>query len=81
MAAMTDYLENKVIDWMLRGQTFTPPATLYVALYTTTLTDSSAGTEVTGGGYARVALTSSMANWAGTQSAASTTASLSLIHI
>lgn len=75
MAAMTDYLENKVIDWLLRGQTFTPPATLYVALYTTTPTDSSAGTEVTGGSYARVAVTSSMANWAGTQSAASTTAS------
>ncbi len=75
MAAMTDYLENKVIDWLLRGQTFTPPATLYVALYTTTPTDSSAGTEVTGGSYARVAVTSSLANWAGTQSAGSTTAS------
>lgn len=29
---MCDYLENKVIDWLLRGQTFTPPATSYIGL-------------------------------------------------
>ena len=84
MAAMTDYLENKIIDWLLRGQTFTPPATAYVALYTTAPTDSTAGTEVSGGSYARVAVTSSLANWAGTQSAGSTSASiadfLSFVH-
>lgn len=74
-AAMSDYLENKVVDWLLRGQTFTPPATVYVALYTTCPTDSTAGTEVSGGSYARVAVTSSLANWAGTQSAGSTSAS------
>jgi hypothetical protein len=74
-AAMSDYLENKVIDWLLRGQTFTPPATVYVALYTTCPTDSTAGTEVSGGSYARIAVTSSLANWAGTQSAGSTAAS------
>lgn len=73
--AMTDYLENKVVDWLFRGQTFTPPATIYVGLQTSACSDSSAGTEVTGGSYARVAVTSSLANWAGTQSAGSTTAS------
>src|SRR5205085_2045007 len=26
-ASMSDYLENKVIDWLFRGQTFTPSAT------------------------------------------------------
>ena len=75
MAAMSDYLENKLVDFLFRAQTFTPPATLYVALYTANPTDSSAGTEVTGGSYARVAVASSLANWAGTQSAGSTTAS------
>lgn len=75
MAAMTDYLENKLVDFLFRAQTFTPPATLYVALYTANPTDSSAGTEVAGGSYARVAVASSLANWAGTQSAGSTTAS------
>lgn len=74
-AAMTDYAENKAVDALLRGQTLGAPATVYVALYTACPTDSTVGTEVTGGSYARVAVTSSLANWAGTQSAGSTTAS------
>lgn len=75
MAAMTDYLENKIIDWLLRAQTFTPPATTYVGLFTVAPTDSTAGTEVSGGSYARVAVTSALANWAGTQAALSTSVS------
>lgn len=72
---LSDYVENKVIDLLLRGQTFTPPATVYVGLSTAACSDSSVGTEVTGGSYARKDVTSSLANWAGTQSAGSTTAS------
>lgn len=76
MAALSDYLENKLVDWLLRGQTFTPPTTLYVALFTTADNDAgSARVEVSGGSYARVAVTSSLANWAGTQAAGSTVAS------
>jgi len=74
-AAMSDYLENKVIDWLVRGQTFTPPATVYFALATSAGSDVACGTEVSGGSYARVAVTSSLANWAGTQSSGSTVAS------
>lgn len=74
-AALTNTYENSLIDWLMRGQALTPPATGYVALFTTCPTDSTAGTEVSGGSYARVAVTASLANWAGTQSAASTTAS------
>lgn len=74
-AAMSDYLENKVVDYLLRGQTFTAPATVYYALATAAGSDAACGTEVTGGSYARVAVTSSLANWAGTQASASTTAS------
>lgn len=48
---------------------------LYVALLTAAPSDTGGGTEVTGGSYARVAVASTLANWAGTQSAASTTAS------
>lgn len=48
---------------------------LYVALLTAAPSDSGGGTEVSGGSYARVAVASTLANWAGTQSAASTTAS------
>ena len=74
-AAMTDFAENKTVDALLRGQTIGAPVTSYVALYTACPTDSTAGTEVAGGSYARVAVTSSLANWAGTQSAGSTVAS------
>src|SRR3990167_2901349 len=74
-AALTDVAENKVVDALLRGQALGAPVTGYAALYTTCPTDSTAGTEVTGGSYARVAITSSLANWAGTHSAGSTTAS------
>jgi hypothetical protein len=137
----SNYLENHMsIDFLLRGQSYTAPATTYVAVFTTTkgpwesstayalndtisligndtkthlykcttagttasaqstlypgapnevITDGTAvfteqdsalraGTacvEPSGGGYARMAVTSSLANWAGTQSAGSTTAS------
>lgn len=75
MAAMSDYLENKLIDQLFRGQAFTFPSTLHVALLTAAPSDTGGGTEVTGGSYARVPVTASLANFAGTQSAGSTTAS------
>ena len=75
MANFTDYAENKIVDWLFRAQVLTPPVTFYVALVTAVGTDATAGTEVSGGSYARVAITGSLANWAGTQSAGSTVAS------
>ena len=75
MAALTDYLENKIVDWLLRAQAFAPPVTSYVGLFTAGPSDTGGGTEVSGNAYARVAITSALANWAGTQSAASTIAS------
>ena len=65
--SMTDYLENKIVDWLIRGQTFTPPANLFISLHTAACSDSSTGTEVSGGSYARVAVTSGTTNWANTQ--------------
>lgn len=73
--AFSDHLENKIIDWLLRGQAFTPPATTYVALFTASCNDAGGGTEASGGNYARQSVSSALANWAGTQSAGSTTAS------
>ncbi len=75
MAALSNYIENKVVDWFLRAQAYAPVATVYVALYTATPTAAGGGTEVSGGSYARVAITAALANWAGTQAAASTVAS------
>ena len=73
--ALTDYAENKTVDALLRGQSLSAPATMYIGLATDTYSDSGAGTEPSGNAYARVAVTSSLANWAGTQSAGSTVAS------
>lgn len=67
MSAMTNYLENKIIDWLLRATSYTPPATLYVGLLTAAPSDSAAGTEVSGGSYARVAVTSGTTAWNNTQ--------------
>jgi hypothetical protein len=51
------YLENSVINHFLRNSAVTSPTTVYVALFTVTPTKSTAGTEVTAGGYARTAVT------------------------
>ncbi len=75
MSAMSDYLENKLVDHLFRAQTLSAPATLHIGLLTAAPSDSGGGTEVSGNSYARVAVTSSLANWAGTQSAGSTIAS------
>ena len=76
MSNLTNFGENKLVDALLRGQAIGTPATWYVALFTSDPTETgAAGTEVSGGSYARVAVTASLANFAGTQSAGSTTAS------
>jgi len=59
----SDYLENKLLDHVLGGGDYTRPATVYVALFTVAPSDSGGGTEVTGGSYARVAVTNNVTNW------------------
>lgn len=77
MSAMSNYLENSLVDHIFRGQTFsaTTPASVYVALYTAAPSDAGGGTEVTGNNYSRVGVTRALTAWAGTQSAGSTVAS------
>jgi hypothetical protein len=53
MAEFTDFLENKILDHVFRNTTYTPAATVHLALFTTVCSDSARGTEVTGSGYAR----------------------------
>ena len=57
MAEMSNYLENALINATLRNTAYTSPATVYVALFTTDPTDAGSGTQVSGGSYARVAVT------------------------
>lgn len=63
MAGKSDYLENRVLDHFLGGVASTAPATVYIALFTAAPTDAGGGTEVSGGSYARVAVTNNATNW------------------
>lgn len=58
MSDLSNYLENALVNHVLRNTAYTSPAAVYVGLFTA-VTDAEAGTgtEVTGGSYARVAAT------------------------
>ena len=57
MAGKSDYLENKILEHVLKNTAYTSPATVYMALFTATPSDSGGGTEVSGSAYARTAVT------------------------
>lgn len=57
MADFSDYLENELLDHVFRNSSYTPPAAVYLALYTAAPSDAGGGTQVSGGGYARQAIT------------------------
>jgi len=57
MAEMSNFLENALINATLRATTYTSVATVYVSLWTSDPTDAGSGTEVSGGSYARTAVT------------------------
>jgi hypothetical protein len=53
MSELSNYLENKLLDHVLRNVSYTSPTTVYVGLYTSDPADDNSGTEVSGGSYAR----------------------------
>jgi hypothetical protein len=57
MAEISNFLEDALINATLRNTTYTSVATVYVSLWTTDPTDAGSGTEVSGGSYARTAVT------------------------
>ncbi|MEY2883071.1 MAG: hypothetical protein RL490_795 [Pseudomonadota bacterium] len=77
MTAFTDFAENRIIDWLMRGQAAPAlPANWSFGLLTAVPADDGTGlAEVAGGSYARASLARSLANFAGTQAAGSTIAS------
>lgn len=56
MAEMSNYLENALLNGTLNATTYTAPTTVYVSLWTSNPNDDGSGTEVSGGSYARVAV-------------------------
>jgi hypothetical protein len=55
--SLSDTYETTTLNWLFTSGAVTRPTTWFIALYTVAPTDSTAGTEVTGGSYARQAVT------------------------
>lgn len=55
--SFSNYLENKVLLHVFGATAYTAPTTLYVALFTSNPGETGAGTEVSGGSYARQTIT------------------------
>ena len=72
MACFSPDLENAIINNLLRGQsldfgggaTGAATSTTYVGLFTALPVGGTGGTEVSGGDYARISVTSTTADWA-----------------
>lgn len=73
MAALSDYSETALLNELLRGINLAAVATPYLALFTTATTDAGGGTEVTGGSYARQAVTFSAPSGGATENSAAVT--------
>jgi hypothetical protein len=69
--SFSDYLEDKVLEHVFGGTSYTAPSTLYVGLFTSTPTDSTAGTEVSGGSYARQSVAFTVSGTSPTEAASS----------
>lgn len=61
MSAMSDYLENKVLDHVLGTTAYTMPSTVYLGLSTASFNDDNSGTELTGNNYSRITVSFSTA--------------------
>jgi hypothetical protein len=77
--SLTDYLEGALLGHLFRATAFTAPASLYIRLNTSSCGDAASGTEVSGGAYARVAVTSGAGAWAAPTGGNGTTSNLAVI--
>ena len=85
--SLTNAFETTTLQWLLTTDAVTRPTTWYIALFTSDPTETgAAGTEVSGGSYARVAATFSVtgdtaSNTAGIEFAAATASWGTISHI
>ena len=70
MSAMSNYLENEILDHILGTGAFTHPSTVYVGLATATFGEDNSGTELTGNNYSRKSATFSVASGGTTSNSA-----------
>lgn len=73
MSALSIYGANKLLDLAFKGTAWSSrPGTLYFGAFTVSPTDAGGGTEVSGGGYARVPVTANGTNFTAAASAGDT---------
>lgn len=75
----TNFTEDMIVQLLYRTGSPTKPAGMWHALYTAAPGEAGGGTEVVGGGYARVNLAPLDANWAATSGGNGTTSNLAAI--
>tara|TARA_R100000458_G_scaffold46623_1_gene45153 strand:+ start:189 stop:602 length:414 start_codon:yes stop_codon:yes gene_type:complete len=67
MSAMSDYLEQKLIDHLFDADnagSYTPPTTYHIELFKVAVSeDGTGGTAVSGGSYARASIARGQATW------------------
>lgn len=80
MGSMTDVGEKALLNYLFRNTAIGLDGTnVWVALFTVTPTDSTTGTEVSGGSYARVAVARTGAGWDAASGTLGTTQNTSTI--
>jgi len=57
MGSLTDTAEIDILDHVFRNTAMTSPTTVYAALFSAAPSDAAGGTELTGNGYTRIAIT------------------------
>jgi hypothetical protein len=57
MSGVSNYAELKILEHAMAKTTWTKPTTVYLALFTSDPGDDASGSEVSGGAYARQAIT------------------------
>ena len=79
MSALSDYLENEILDHILGTGAYTMPTNVYVGLSTGSFNDDNSGTELSGSGYTRKVASFGAASSGTASNDASTSGNL-LIH-
>lgn len=64
MSSKSNYLQAQLLNLMFRTQVAWKPSAVWIAFFTTPPTDAGGGSEVAGGGYSRVQVAQSDAQWA-----------------
>lgn len=74
--SFSDFTEIKILDALLNQTNWTAPTAIYLSLHTASLVDAGTGTEVSGGSYARQAITTQFNAASGTSGALSNTGNI-----